>query len=380
MARPGKPWYWQARKCWAVNVNGQRHTAPRSIGPKDQLGALTWHKSILEGSIPVTVGNLRVADLCELYLAWDEKRVSANQRNSQSHDLTVIKLTRVCATTIAGVKVGKMPAVSIKGQHLKSMLLEWQGEKKKDGKRLSVNYCRDLASTFKAVFNWAVGQDPPLVPSYPFAKTRLPKAPRPASRFATRKEAAQWLRFLWRKGLRDFAFLQRCLIHCGARPSELTRATWDEINWNGWKDKAGHAGAIITRTDWKSARKTGQDRRVYLPASLCRSLRRRMEAAPDPDSTIFQSPRHQPWTASNLATTTQRFLKQAIDAGVPLLKDKGPDRLINYRWRHTAASNLLVRGVPIAVVGKLLGTSAKMISEVYGHILDEPLADAASQL
>jgi len=105
-----------------------------------------------------------------------------------------------------------------------------------------------------------------------------------------------------------------------------------------------------------------------------------MEAVPDPDSTIFQSPRHQPWTASNLATTTQRFLKQAIDAGVPLLKDKGPDRLINYRWRHTAASSLLVRGVPIAVVGKLLGTSAKMISEVYGHILDEPLAHAASQL
>ena len=164
-----------------------------------------------------------------------------------------------------------------------------------------------------------------------------------------------------------------------ARPSELTRATWDEINWNGWKDKAGHSGAIVTRTEWKSARKTGEDRRVYLPASLCRSLRRRMEAVPDPDSTIFQSPRHQPWTASNLATTTQRFVKEAIDAGLPL-KSAGPDRLVCYRWRHTAASKLLMDGVPIAVVADLLGTSPQMIAKVYGHILDGPLSDAASRL
>ena len=378
MARTSKPWYWEARKCWATTLNGKRYTAPKTVASEHEAWA--WHKSIVEGSLRATVGKRSVADVCELYLEWDEKRVNAEQRDAQSHDLIVIKLSRVCATVVAGVKVGKLPATSIRGQHLKSMLLEWRGEKKKDGKRLSVNYVRDLASTFKAVFNWAVGQDPLLVPSYPFAKTPLPKAPKPASRFATRKEAAQWLRFLWRKGLRDFALLQRCLVHSGARPSELTRATWDEIDWDGWKDKVGHSGAIVTRTEWKSARKTGEERRVYLPASLRRSLRRRMEGLPDPDSQpIFVSPRHQPWTASNLATTTQRFVKEAIDAGVPL-KSSGPDRLICYRWRHTAASKLLMDGVPIAVVGKLLGTSAKMISEVYGHLLDESLADAASKL
>jgi hypothetical protein len=39
-----------------------------------------------------------------------------------------------------------------------------------------------------------------------------------------------------------------------------------------------------------------------------------------------------------------------------------------------------MRGVPIAVVGALLGTSAEMIAKTYGHILDESLSDAASQL
>ncbi len=74
-----------------------------------------------------------------------------------------------------------------------------------------------------------------------------------------------------------------------------------------------------------------------------------------------------------------RSRQAGIKQGLPF-KDDGPDALTCYRWRHTAASSLIMRGVPIAVVGKLLGTSAKMISEVYGHVLDEPLANAASQL
>ncbi len=123
MARPSSVWYWDARKCWATTVNGKRYTAPKSIGPKDHLGALTWHKSIVEGSMPLTVGNLRVADLCELYLAWDEKRVSAGQRDAQSHGLTIIKLTRACATVLDGRKVGSMPATSIERHHLEAMLL-----------------------------------------------------------------------------------------------------------------------------------------------------------------------------------------------------------------------------------------------------------------
>ena len=39
-----------------------------------------------------------------------------------------------------------------------------------------------------------------------------------------------------------------------------------------------------------------------------------------------------------------------------------------------------MRGVPVAVVADLLGTSVKMISQTYCHILDSHLADAASYL
>jgi len=329
---------------------------------------------VVEASIPVTVGNLQVHQLAEQYLAWDVKRINAKQRSEMAHNISAGKLARVCATVIDGGVVGSMPVASINSRHLKRMILEWQSE------GLSAHYVRDLGSVFKAMFHWAADEEK-LIAVYPFAKTPLPRAPRAASRFATRLEAAQWLRFLWRSGRRDFAVLQRCLIHSGARPSELTRATWNEINWSGWTDRAGHSGAVIARTDWKNSKKNDEPRRVYLPASLCRSLRRRMEGPASRFNLVFTTGRGIAWTATNLSTVTGRLRKTAIEQGLPF-KDTadGADCLTNYRWRHTAASSLLMRGVPIAVVGALLGTSAEMIARTYGHILDESLAEAASQL
>ena len=371
MARPSKPWFWDARNCWAVTIDGKRHTAPRSIGPKDTLGALNWHKSIVDGAVPVKVGNYRVADVCELYLAWDENRVLAKQRCRRSHESCKCKLTRACATVVDGVKAGSMPVAAIKKRNLEKMLMTWAGEE------LSDLYRRDLGANLKAAFSWATHEE--LIPVNPFSGVSLPSEPESAVKFATRSEAASWLRFLWRQGLKDFAFLQRCLIHSGARPSELTRATWDEVAWDSWTDKSGHAGAVITRTAWKSSRKTGKARRVYLPPCLCRSLRRRMRAVLDPSKPIFSTVRGIQWSASNLSTVTERCRQLAIKQGLPF-KDEGSDRLHCYRWRHTAASTLLTRGVPVPTVAELLGTSVRMISKTYSHILNSHLIDAASQL
>lgn len=377
MSRPSKPWFWEARKCWATNLNGRRYTAPRTVVSEHE--AWVWHKSVVDGAAPVTVGSMQVHQLAERYLAWDVKRIGAGQRSEPAHNTSACKLTRVCATEIDGVKIGEMPVALIRSGHLKKAILEWQGEKKANGKRLSTNYVHDLGTVFRAMLNWAVHEG--WVAVYPFTKTPLPRAPKAASRFATRLEAAMWLRFLWRSGRKDFAFLQRCLIHSGARPSELTQATWDEVNWSGWTDKAGHAGAIIARTDWKNAKKNGETRRVYLPASLCRSLRRRLEGPTDRSNHVFTTIRGSAWTGTNMSTTVRRLRKVAIAQGLPFQDtDDGADCLTNYRWRHTAASSLLMRGVPPAIVGKLLGTSAEMIVSTYGHVIDGALADAASLL
>ncbi len=54
--------------------------------------------------------------------------------------------------------------------------------------------------------------------------------------------------------------------------------------------------------------------------------------------------------------------------------------MVNYRFRHAAASTLLMLGVDVPTVAELLGTSAEMIYRNYGHILDKHLEQAAGKL
>lgn len=367
MARPSKPWWWAARKRWAATIDGVRRVAPEWIGKGDVHDAWEWHREASRKADPTPVG--MVDGLCELYLRWDETRVKSGDRDAVTHAGWTGRLNRVCGTVVPGGKFGRLPVARVQPDHLDALDAAWRAE------GLSPGYRRALATTIKTTFAWAARRQAgreALIPASPFAGTPLPSVPAPAERYATRKEAAAWLRWLWRSGRRDFARLQRVLIHTGARPSEITRATWGEVKW---PDDPGRP-AVLVRTEWKAARKTGRARRVYLPVRLHRSLRRR---AGPPGEPLFTTPRGKPWAPANLATTTAQLRRAAIKAGAPLV-DSGADRLTNYRWRHTAASTLLMAGVPVSTVAELLGTSAGQIQRTYGHMLSDHLAEAAAKL
>ena len=63
-------------------------------------------------------------------------------------------------------------------------------------------------------------------------------------------------------------------------------------------------------------------------------------------------------------------------ASVPV-RDTGADRATAYRFRHTAASSLLMAGVDMLTVAELLGTSPEILFRHYGHVLDGHLTAAA---
>ena len=75
----------------------------------------------------------------------------------------------------------------------------------------------------------------------------------------------------------------------------------------------------------------------------------------------------------------RRIRTLAIEAGVDFAAD-GPNRLVNYRWRHTAISTLLMMGIDVATPAELTGTSPEMIHRNYGHLLMDHLASAADKL
>lgn len=369
MARKSEPWWWEARQQWAVNLGGKRHVAPRSIGRHDGLAKEKWFESIKAELEREPVGSLSFAGLCDRYLEWDEKRIKTGHRDEAAHKVARIKLTRACALLIDGHEAGRIAADRFTAGHLEVMRDAWLAE------GLGDTYVRELGGAVKAVFAWAakdVGTRKKLIDANPVLGVTLPKVAQVDPRFANRGEAAAWLNWLrTRKKDRSYILLQRCLIRTGARPSEWTRATWGEIQWSQ---------GMLVREKWKNRRKTGKVRRIFIPRRIRRALQRAFrKAESDPKALIFRTSRGVAWRSSNLSTITQRYRDAAIRDGVPLASI-GPDRLTNYRWRHTAASTLLMDGVDIQTASELLGTSARMLQTTYGHILTNHLAQAAERL
>jgi integrase len=355
---PG-PWWWDARQCWATQIDGKRHTAPKSIGRRDLKAAGEWFDTLRSrpASAESTVGELAAA-----WLDWDAQRVKAGRRDSEAAGAARARLRRICRTRLDRRDLGDWPAARLRVDHADALATIWRA------KGVSPGYLRDLVMALKAMLAWAsraVEGRGPLIRSNPLAEAKVPPLPPAEERYAERSEAAAWLRWLRGRASRDFVLLQRVLIHTGARPSEWTRAKVSDLDVRRW---------VLTRRDWKAARATGRVRRVFVPVRLRRSLLRQASRLPS-DVWLFTSPRGLRWGKSNLGTTTQRQREAARAAGVPLQA-----RLTCYLWRHVAASDLLMKGVDIATVAELLGTSPQQITRTYGHLLKGHLAAAAERL
>lgn len=367
MARKPKPWWWKARGRWAVQLDGVRHVEPGGVAKDDLIGMAEWWESLKDKSAEqaVKTGGLTVGEVCRRYIEWDQGRVRAGRRDKSSQEGAANKLKLICRCTIRGGKVGRWRASQFKSKQFNTLVALWESEH-------SPGYTRALAAVLKAAFSWAAKEaSGPLLRENPIAGAALPPAPMAEERFAERNEAAAWLRWLHRNQdvPRSVVLLQRCLIHTGARPSEWTRAVVGEIDTREWQ---------IVRMKWKSAAKKKKPRRIFIPVRLRRTILRHTAGLTD-ESLIFLTSTGVQWNHSNLSTATAHLRRKAIAAGVPL-KDQGPDRLTCYRWRHTAASELLMRGVPINTVAELLGTSAAQVARTYGHLLSGHLSAAAEVL
>ena len=109
---------------------------------------------------------------------------------------------------------------------------------------------------------------------------------------------------------------------------------------------------------------------------------------PWPDSSILSK---RILTVRRELIALQKRIQDKLDSGADVsnreqrlahvaIQDDGPNRVSNYRWRHTAISSLLMQGVDVATVAKFTGTSVAMIERTYGHLLDKHLQGAAERL
>lgn len=141
----------------------------------------------------------------------------------------------------------------------------------------------------------------------------------------------------------------RLLILTGCRLGEIKTLRWEYITGNGMELPDTKTGA----------------RRIPLP----QAARAVLDALPDPEGNPYVIAGKLPDShITDLQHPWQRKRKLA-----------GLDGVRIHDLRHTYASNAVSGGMPIQMVGKLLGHSQLQTTMRYAHLADEPVNRAAEQ-
>lgn len=158
----------------------------------------------------------------------------------------------------------------------------------------------------------------------------------------------------------DFRDMVVAYLNTGARPGELRKLTWSDVDLN--------RGYIAIRGS-KTSRTVKDPRVRYVPISP--PLRRILKklGGGKPKDPVFRNPCGRPYTKDGIA---QRFRRRADKAG---LTDISTTTL-----RHTCASHLVQKGVSMEIVRQLLGHTDSRTTQIYAHLAPEHLKPAVDQL
>lgn len=183
------------------------------------------------------------------------------------------------------------------------------------------------------------GQNPcPLVRRYPENKRRRYMTPDEAVRISAALKRYEKVH------LRAVAFLY-LMIYTGARPSELTRAEWTDLD-----------GEVLRLKTHKTD-KTGEIRRVFL--------------APPAMAILNELPHDDKYILRRMTTKSVQYIWRK------LCKEAGVVNLHLYDLRHTFASAALSAGYSLAQIGELLGHKSPTTTMRYAHMVDEDAREAA---
>lgn len=166
------------------------------------------------------------------------------------------------------------------------------------------------------------------------------------------------------------AIFFRTLLDTGARWSELTSATWADLNrerltlrLRATTTKSGKTRIIPLRAELVTE--------LWAPRSTHQHARERMAQPTDP---IFLTPEAKPWLRET--NNARRIFYRVLDrAGIARQSTDGVIDL--HALRHTAASRMARNSVPLTVTQRILGHSdPSLTARVYTHLDVEDLRAA----
>lgn len=311
MARNPKPWYWKARKCWFVTIDGQRH----NLGEDKKEAEKRFHELML-GKPKVKSDS--VLCLFDEFLEWTQKHRA--ERTYGWYKDFILSFAK---------EVKHLSTDQVKPYHVQKWVDSQPGWDQ--GTR------RGAITAIKRAFNWAVKQG--YIDRSPIRHLEKPEARR-REIVVTEEEYRKILEV----SDQCFGEMVTFALETGARPNEII--IMEDRHLDLKNDR------VVLPTDEAKGKK--RIRTIYLTP-------RAKEILIGKTGRIFRNSEGNPWTA------------YAINCRFGKLKKKIGRRLCLYAFRHTFAQRKLEAGVDCLVVATLMGHSdVSMLAKYYQHHAQNP--------
>lgn len=180
------------------------------------------------------------------------------------------------------------------------------------------------------------------------------------------------------RGSRLYA-LYHLAVKTGMRQGEILGLRWDDLNWRTGilqikrqLQRVDHVGYVFAEPKTKSGRRT-----IRLGQGTMTALRDHQLAQQQQRYVMGER-----WQENNLifpsTIGTPMDLRNLLKDYKKIIRSSGLPNIRFHDLRHTAATIMLLRGVPIFTVSKVLGHSKPSVTlDIYGHLIPGALEVAA---
>ena len=327
MGRKPTAWYWKARKCWAVDLGGDRFRLGTDKGAAERelhrLLSLPPEERKPKVEAPPTTG-LTVADIFDRYLDWVQKH-----RAPRTYDWY---LEHIQSFTDFLPKPDQMPVADLKPFHV----VEWADKHTSWGD----NYRRGAIIAIQRPFNWAAKLGYIVASPIPYIEK-----PRPTRREqVVTVEEWETIRDHYDEG-DPFRDLLEFAWETGCRPQEVKAIEARHVQL------AKHR-VVFPATEAKGKKRV---RVIYMTARAEEIIRKLMKSRPK--GLLFLNAKGRGW---NYASMNCRFGRLKKHLGV---------KYAAYSLRHGFCQRLLESGADHLTVAQLMGHSnGTMVAATYSHM------------
>lgn len=336
MARPNKPWFWEARGVWACTINGKRKVLAKGrIARKE---AYRQYLLLADRASDEKTARSSVDAICDHFMQHARSTLKPNTvRNHEAYSVAFCKT------------LSDRDANAIQPRHVLEFLNAHHG--------WGPTRRSHAVKCIKRVWAWALEQGyitlnqlKPMKKQRECVRSEIPDD-REMARFVSSANPAyrELLTFLGLMGCRPGEAAMIESRHVDLENSEV----WFKIGED------------------KTSGKTGKPRVIHLIPEALTMVKRLCNLYPS--GPLFRNMKGNRWTKDAMHCAALQARKEAGIEG---------NLAVTYAMRHQYITTALARGVPIAVVAELVGNSPEMIARVYSHISEKKalLLEAANQV